>query len=326
MKAIICKAYGSPENLQFREVDTPQPKPNEVLVRVHNAAVNAGDWHIIRAEPFMVRFMAGLFKPKYPILGSAIAGTVEAAGSDVSEFKVGDKVYGDLSDAGFGAFAEYVSTPAAALAAMPESLSFAEAAALPVAATTAHMALKHEAKLQAGEHVLINGASGGVGSFSVQIAKALGAEVTAVCSSRKIEMVKALGADHVIDYTKEDFTESGQQYDVIHAANGYHPLAHYKRALTPTGRYIMTGGANKQLFEAMIRGPWLSEKNGRQLRMALNTANRDDLLLLNALADEGKLKPAIDRHFPLEETPQAIRYLEEGKAEGKVIVDIVGGA
>ena len=223
MKAIVTEQYGSPDVLRLKEVAKPTPEDDEVLVKVHAASVNAGDWHLMRADPFLIRLMYGLRKPSRPILGSDVAGRVEAVGQSVTQFQPGDEVFGDLSNSGFGAFAEYVSAAESALIHKPARLSFAQAAAVPLAAVTALQALRDKGQLQAGQTVLISGASGGVGSYAVQIAKALGAEVTGVCSTAKVEMVRSLGADHVIDYTREDFTQSGQQYDLILAVGGRRP-------------------------------------------------------------------------------------------------------
>ena len=235
MKAIVYTKYGSPDVLQLKEVEKPAPKENEVLVKVQAASVNAADWHLLTADIFLVRLNAGLLKPKNTILGCDIAGRVEAVGRDVTQFKPGDKVFGDVFGHNYGGFAEYVTAPESDLALKPANLSFEEAAAVPLAAKTALQGLRDLGQIQAGQKVLINGASGGVGTFAVQIAKSFGAEVTAVCSTRNLDMAHTLGADHVIDYTKEDFTQNGQRYDLILAANGYHPISDYKRALSPKG-------------------------------------------------------------------------------------------
>ncbi len=322
MKAIFCTKYGSPDVLKLIEVDKPTPQANEVLVKVHAAAVNAGDWHLMRADPFLVRLMFGLTKPKHPILGSDMAGTVEAVGKDVKGFRPGDQVFGNMADCGFGAFAEYVAAPESVLAPKPTNLSWEEAAAVPLSAGTALQALRNHGQIRSGMKVLINGASGGVGTFAVQIAKALGAEVTGVCSTGKMEMVRALGADHVIDYTQEDFSQNGVQYDLILGANGYQPLAAYERALSPTGVYVMIGGAMAQLFQAMLLGPWKSKKGGKKMKNMLMRSNQEDLLVLKELLEAGKITPVIDRRFPLQDVPDAIRYVEEGHAKGKVVITL----
>lgn len=323
MKAIIAERYGMPDVLEFKEAAKPNPKDNEVLVKVQAAALNMFDWHLLTADIFLVRLNAGLFKPKYRIPGADVAGRVEAVGKDVTQFKVGDEVYGDLAASGCGSFAEYVAVPEKALALKPVNLTFEEAAAYPMAAVTALQGLRDQGKLQPGQKVLIQGASGGVGSFAVQIAKALGAEVTAVCSTRNMEQVRSLGADHVIDYTKEDFTRNGKQYDLILAVNGYHPINDYKRALTPKGIYVMAGGATKQIFEALLRGSFLSEKAGRKLGAFTAQPKQEDLFFLKTWAEEGKVKPVIDKRYPLSETAQALYYLGEGHVRGKVILTVV---
>ena len=321
MQAIVYHTYGSPDVLKLEEVETPTPKDNEILVKVQAAATAAGDWHLLRADPFLVRLMYGLLTPKYKILGADVAGRVEAVGRSVTQFQPGDEVFGDLSRCGFGAFAEYVAAPATAFALKPTNLTFAEAAAVPVSAVTALLGLR-EGNIQAGQQVLINGASGGVGTFAVQIAKAFGAEVTAVCSTSKVAMVRALGADHVIDYTQEDFTKNGERYELIMAANGYQPLSAYQRALTPQGRYVMTGGATAQMFEAMLLGAWRSKKGGQKLGNILVKPSQTDLQVMKELIEAGKVKPVIDRCYPLPGVPDAIRYVEAGHAKGKVVITV----
>jgi len=321
MQAIVYHNYGSPDMLNMEEVQKPAPKEGEILVKVVAASTAAGDWHLLRADPFLVRFMYGLLKPKYKILGSDVAGRVEAVGRNVTHLQPGDEVFGDLSLSGFGAFAEYVTAPEQALALKPTNLTFEEAAAVPVSAVTALLGLR-EGKIQAGQKVLINGASGGVGTFAVQIAKAFGAEVTAVCSTGKVELVRSLGAHHVIDYTKEDFTQNGQQYDLILAANGYRPLSAYQRALTPQGIYVMTGGSIGQMFEAMLLGSWRSKKGGQKMGNILAKPSQKDLLFIKELIEAGKVTPVIDRRYPLSGVPDAIRYVEAGHAKGKVVITV----
>ncbi len=261
----------------------------------------------------------GLLKPKNKIVGSDIAGRVEAVGKDVKQFKPGDEVFGDLAKCGFGAFAEYASVPASELALKPGNISFEEAAAVPRAGVVALQALRDRGHIRAGQKVLINGASGGVGTFAVQIAKSFGAEVTGVCSTRNLDKVQSIGADHVIDYTKEDFTKNGQQYDLILAANGYHPISDYKRALSPKGTYVMTGGSNAQLFQSMFLGP-LNSMTGKKMGNMMHKPNQKDLEVMRELIEAGKVVPVIDRRFPLSETAEAIRYLEQGHAQGKVVI------
>jgi len=311
-----------PDVLEFKDVTKPAPKDNEVLVKVHAASLNMADWHLLTAGVFLVRLSSGLFKPKNKILGMDVAGRVVAVGKNVKQFQVGDEVYGDLSGCGGGSFAEYVAVPEKSLALKPVNLTFEEAAAFPMAAVTALQGLRDVGKIQSGQKVLIQGASGGVGSFAVQIAKAFGAEVAAVCSIRNIEQARSLGADHVIDYTKEDFTKNEKKYDLIFAANGYRKLEEYKKSLAPKGIYVMSGGSTKQIFEALLRGSSLSEKNGRKLCAFTAQPKQEDLVFLKAWAEAGKVKPVIDKRYPFSETADALRYLGEGHARGKVILTI----
>ncbi len=320
MKAIVFTEYGSPDVLRFEEVETPTPNDDQVLVNIHASSVNAGDWHILRGDPALVRLMFGLRKPNIAILGADIAGRVEAVGANVRQFKPGDEVFGDISGCGFGGFAEYVCVPETALAPKPEGLSFEQAAAVPTAAVTALQSLRDKGKIQAGQNVLINGASGGVGTFAVQLAKHFGAEVTGVCSTRNIDKVRALGADHVIDYTQEDFTKSEKQYDLIHAANGHQSIWAYKRALASKGRYVMSGGEMAQMWEAMLLGPLLSIFSGKSMGNVLVKPNQDDLMLMKELLEAGDVVPVIDRRYTLREVPDAIRYMEDEHAQGKIVI------
>jgi NADPH:quinone reductase-like Zn-dependent oxidoreductase len=322
MKAIVYTKYGPPEVLQLKEVEEPAPKDDEVLIKVHAASVNAADWHVLRAKPFIARFFTGLLKPRFPILGADVAGRVEAIGGSVKKFQPGDEVFGDIFESGFGAFAEYACAHENALVPKPNNLSFEEAAAVPLAALTALHGLRDKGRIQPGQKVLINGASGGVGTYAVQIAKYFGAEVTAVCSSRNLEMARSLGADHVIDYAQEDFTKGSMRYDLIFAANGYHPISAYKRALKPRGIYVMAGGTTAQMFQAMLLGPWISMIGSKKMGAVSSKPNQNDLTLLKELIESGKLKPVIDRRYPLREVPDAIRYLEEGHARGKVVINV----
>jgi NADPH:quinone reductase-like Zn-dependent oxidoreductase len=247
---------------------------------------------------------------------------VEAVGGNVKRFKPGDEVFGDNSESGNGGFAEYVSVPERALALKPANRSFEEAAAVPMAAITALQGLRDAGKIRPGQKVLIHGASGGVGTFAVQIAKWYKADVTAVCSAGNAERVRSLGADHVIDYTKEDFTKNGQRYDLILAVNGYHPIAAYKRALNPNGIYVMAGGSMSQIFQAMLLGPWMSEMGGRKMGSVAAKMNQPDLVFLKELLEAGKIVPVIDRCYPLSEVPEALRYLGKGHAKGKVVITV----
>jgi NADPH:quinone reductase-like Zn-dependent oxidoreductase len=323
MKAIVYTKYGPPDVLHLEEVKKPAPNEEKVLVKVHAASINAGDWHLLTADPFLMRLMGiGLFEPKNTILGADIAGCVEAVGKNVTQFRPGDAVFGDVFGLGSGSFAEYVSVPESALALKPSKVSFEEAAAVPVAAVTALQGLRNQGHNQPGQKVLVNGASGGVGTFAVQIAKAFGAEVTAVCSTRNLEMVRSIGADHVIDYTKEDFTQNGQQYDLILAVNGYHPLSAYKRALTPQGIYVFVGGSPAQTFQSLFLGPLMSKSIGRKMTSVMKKANQKDLLVIRDLLEEGKIKPVIDECYPLSKTPEAFRYFEKEHPKGKVVIRV----
>lgn len=322
MQAIVHHTYGSPDVLNLEEVAKPVPQDNQVLIKVVAASAAAGDWHLLRADPFLVRFASGLLRPKHKILGADVAGRVEAVGKNVTLFLPGDAVFGDLSASGFGAFAEYVAAPEQAFALKPTNATFEEAATVPVSAVTALQGLRDHGHIQPGQKVLINGASGGVGTFAVQIAKALGAEVTAVCSTGKMDMVRALGADYVIDYTQQDFTQTGERYDLILAANGYRPLSAYQCSLTPQGRYVMSGGSTAQMFEAMLFGPLRSKKGGQKLGNMLAKPSQKDLMFMKELLEAGKVTPVIDRCFPLCEVADAIRYVEAGHAKGKVVITV----
>ena len=323
MKAIVYKEYGSPDVLHLEEVAMPIPADGEVRVKVQAASVNAADWRLMRADPFLARLYTGLFKPtRFQILGGDIAGRVEAVGKDVSQFKVGDEVFGEVSASGFGGFAEFKCARENELVLKPANLTFEEAAAVPLAALAALQGLRDKGQIQSGQKVLINGASGGVGTFALQIAKYYGAEVTAVCSTAKMELARSLGADHVLDYTQEDFTQSWARYDLILAANGDRSIFEYKRALNEGGIYVMVGGKAGQLFQALLLGPWLSMFGSKKMRAVTSKPNQEDLLFLKELLESGKLKPIIDRRFPLSEVADAIRYIEAGRATGKVVISV----
>jgi NADPH:quinone reductase-like Zn-dependent oxidoreductase len=324
MKAIVYTKYGASDVLHLEEVKKPAFNEDQVLVKVYAASINASDWHLLTADPFPMRLIGnGFFKPKNTILGIDIAGCVEAVGSKVTQFRPGDAVFGDIFGLGSGSFAEYVSVPESALALKPSNISFEEAASAPVAAVTALQGLRDQGHIQPGQKVLINGASGGVGTFAVQIAKAFGAEVTAVCSPRNLEMAHSIGADHVIDYTTEDFTQNGRQYDLILAVNGYHPLSAYKRALSPRGIYVFVGGLPAQIFQSMLLGPLMSKSDGRKMTSIMKKANQKDLLFIKELLEAGKIKPVIDQCYPLSKTAEAFRYFEKGHARGKVVITML---
>jgi len=321
MKAVIYTKYGSADVVQLKEIEKPTPKDDEVLVKVMAASANAYDWHFLSADIFLIRISGGgLFKPKNPRLGADMAGRVEAVGSSVKQFKPGDEVFGEIGAWGNGAFAEYVCCPEKAFTLKPVNLTYEQAAAVPMAGLTALQALRDTGKIQPGQKVLINGASGGVGTFAVQIAKYFGAEVSAVCSTDKVEMVRGLGADHIIDYTKEDFTKNGQKYDLILAVNGFHPISAYKRALTPKGIYVMAGGSVGQIFQAVLFGSAMSESGGRKMGSVMAKISRKDMGVLKELLETGKIKPVIDRCYPLSEAKEALRYLGEGHARGKIVI------
>ncbi|MET3195129.1 NAD(P)-dependent alcohol dehydrogenase [Bacillus sp. OAE603] len=322
MKAIVCKKYGSPDVLELSEVEKPIPKSNQVLVKIKATSINYGNLVLLKGEPFLARIAFGILKPKYAIPGGDIAGLVEAVGKDVKHFQPGDEVFGDLSTCGWGGFAEYVTVPENVLAFKPVNLSFEEAAAVPMAGVTALQAIKNKGKIQSGQKVLINGASGGVGTFAVQIAKAFGAEVTGVCSTRNIDILQSIGADFTIDYKMKDFKELKERYDLIIAVNGYQSISTYKRALNPNGNYVMVGGSGAQLTEAMVFGPLISLTGNKKMSSMLQRANQKDLIFLKELIEDDKIKPIIDRCYKLSEVPEAFKYFEQGHAQGKVIITV----
>lgn len=318
MKAILYPTYGSPDVLRLAEVPIPTPKEDQVLVKVHAAAANPLDWHRMRADPILVRLSDGLRKPKDPRLGADIAGRVEAVGAQVTEFQPGDEVFGEI---GAGGFAEYVAVAAKALTHKPTNRTFAEAAAVPVAGFTALQGLRDTGKIQPGQRVLVNGASGGVGAYAVQLAKHFGAHVTGVCSGRNVDLVRSLGADQVIDYTQTDFTRTGQRYDLILDTIGNRSVADCRRVLTPTGICAVAGFTTLgRLFQVILLGSW----GGQKMATFLAQPNQNDLRLLKELLEAGKIRSVIDRYYPLAQTADAIRYLETGRARGKVIITVEG--
>ncbi len=323
MKAIVQTEYGSPDVLSLKEVDKPVVPANGVLVQVRAASVNAGDWRLMRGDPFISRLMfGGILKPKIQILGFDIAGSVAAVGKDVTQFQVGDEVFGDLSECGFGAFAEYACGTAAALSLKPTNISFEQAATVPGAALTALQGLRDCGKIQSGQKVLINGASGGVGSFAVQIAKAFGAEVTAVCSTDKMEMVKSLGADQIVDYTQTDITKSGHQYDLILDAAAYRSVFDYRSILKDEGTYVLIGGSISRLFQVLLFGSVISTMMQRKVKCLMVKPDRWDLVILKDLIEAGKIVPFIDRTYDLSEVPAAIRQLEQRQVRGKISISV----
>lgn len=325
MKAILFKNYGSPDVLQLAEVETPAPKDDQVLVKVVAASANPLDWHRMRAKPFLVRLGDGFFKPKDPKLGADVAGIVEAVGKNVTEFKPGDEVFGEI---GSGSFAEYACALKTRLVLKPANVSFAEAAAAPVVGLTALQGLRDAGKIQSGQKVLVNGASGGIGTFAVQLAKSYGTEVTGVCSTRNVGLVRSIGADHVVDYTREDFTRTGQRYDLIYDTIGNRSVSDYRRALRPNGTCVIAGFTTMtRLFEHMILGPVTSRNSDRKVSMmGVANPNQEDLLCIQELLASKKVVPVIDRCYPLQETANAIRYLETLHARGKVIINVEASA
>jgi len=319
MKAVRYGRYGSPEVIRVEDADVPVPGEGEVLIRVHASSLNAYDWHVLTADIFLVRFMGGGFlRPSDPRLGTDVAGVIEAVGIGVSEFKPGDRVFGMVK----GGFAEYACAPARALVPMPVNATFELAASVPLAGITALQGLRDAGGITPGQRVLVNGASGGVGTFAVQIAKAFDTEVTAVCSTRNIEQAREIGADHVMDYTCEDFTSNGIAYDLVFAANGFRTLSAYRRSLSPKGVFVMAGGTPAQIFQTMLFGSLMSEKGGRRMTGFMARNSRDDLMVLKNLYEEGAILPVIDRRYPLEEAASAMEYLGQGHARGKVIIHV----
>ena len=323
IKAVRARCYGSPDVLTLEDIAKPVPAENEVLVKVHAAALNPLDWHYMRGKPYVVRLGGGFGKPEDIRVGVDFAGVVEAVGSAVTRFKAGDEVFGGKS----GAFAEYVTVGEdRVVLPKPANISFEQAAAIPIAAITALQGLRDTGQIRAGQRVLINGASGGVGTFAVQIAKSFGAEVTAVCSTRNLELVKSLGADHVIDYTQEDFTRGTTRYDLILDNVGNHPLSSYRRVMTPAGVVAIVGGPNDNAWLGAlvqpIKGVLLAPFSTQHFSMFIADLNVPDLELISDLIRQGKVTPVIDRRYALTEVPEAIRYLETGRARGKVIVNV----
>jgi NADPH:quinone reductase-like Zn-dependent oxidoreductase len=322
MKAIVYTEYGPPDVLQLTEVATPTPKDDEVLIGIRAASVNPLDWHLMRGTPYVMRTTAGLRKPRVTRLGVDMAGQVEAVGRNVTQFQPGDAVFG----VGKGAFAEYVCAPEAAVVLKPANVTFEQAAAVPVAALSALQGLRDKGRIQGGQRVLINGAAGGVGTFAVQIAREFGANVTGVCSTKNMDMVRSIGAHHVLDYTQEDFTRSGQLYDVILDSVGNHSLSDCRRALTPEGTLVLVGGSNEGRWlgplAGMLNAVVLSRFVSQKLSPFLAHLSKDDLTVMRALLETGKVAPVIDRSYPLSDVHEAIRYLEQGHARGKVAITV----
>jgi NADPH:quinone reductase-like Zn-dependent oxidoreductase len=319
VKAILYEQYGSPNVVHLGEIDKPTPKDGEVLVRVVAASASAFDWHLMRGAPFLARLNHGLRRPKVPQLGIDLAGTVESVGARVTQFHPGDAVFGERT----GSFADFVSVPEESLVAIPANVSFESAATVPLSGITALQGLRDLGHIRAGQTVLVNGASGGVGTFAVQIAKSFGAEVTGVCSTRNLELVRSIGADHVIDYTKEDFTRSGRKFDLILDAVGNHSVFAYRRVLTPQGICIVVGFTTMgRLLRVWIGGTLVSRKGGKQIRVKTIPIDREGLVCMQGLLATGQVVPVIDRRFALSEVPEALEYLEAGHAHGKVVITV----
>lgn len=321
MKAMIHTKYGPPDVLELRDVEKPVPKNEEVLVRVHAASINDWDWGLLRGKPFVNRMLYGVRKPKVPILGCDIAGQVEAVGTNVRRLRPGDEVFGDLCQCGFGGFAEYVCAHESALELKPAAMAFEEAAAIPHAAMLALQGLRDKGEIRSGQRLLINGAGGGVGTFGVQLAKLHDIEVTGVDSSGKLDMLRSLGFDHVIDYAQVDFTQTGQRYDLILDVKTNRPISHYARTLSLNGRYVTVGGSTARLMQAVIQGPWISITRKRRIRVVALKPNKD-LAYINELFEAGKFKPVIDGPYPLSDLPEALRYFGTGDHKGKVVISV----
>ena len=316
MKAIVYTKFGSPDVLQLKEVEKPIPKDNEILIKVRAASVNAFEWRHLRADPFFIRLMgAGLLRPRHKILGADVAGQVEAVGRKVTQFRPGDGVFGE---GGYGGFAEFVCVDEKRFVLKPASLTYEDAAAVPMAALTALQGLRDIGRIQAGQKVLINGASGGVGTFAVQIAKSFEAEVTGVCSTAKMDLVRSIGADHVIDYTQEDVTSNTQQYDLILDIAAYRSISKYKRILGAGGMYVLAGGSMARIFQLML----MSMTGVKNMKFMVAKIIQKDLLFMIELMNAGKVKSIIDKRYPLAETAEAVRYLEDGHARGKVVITV----
>ncbi len=323
MKAMVYTQYGSPGDvLRLQDVEKPTPGDNEVLIKVRASSINSAELHLIKADPFLVRLSTGLLKPVKTIPGADIAGRVERVGRDVKQFKPGDEVFGDLSGSGWGAFAEYVCANENAFLLKPGNMTFEQVASVPVAGVTALQGLRKKGQIKPGQKVLINGASGGVGMYAAQIAKSFGAEVTAVCTTKKMNMVRSLGADHVIDYRREDVTQSGQQYDLILDAAGYHPFTEYKRILSSDGVYVFAGGSTSGYFRTMIQGALKSKSAGQTFVTLMAAPNLSDLSFMKDLLENGKVVPVIDRCYSLSEAVAALKYVEERHVQGKVVITV----
>lgn len=321
MKAMVYTEYGSPDALQLKDIEKPTPSGDEVLIQIRASSINAWDWDLLRGRPYLTR-LGGLRRPKYRILGADVAGSVEAVSRDVQQLQPGDDVFGDLSGDGWGGFAEYASARERVLALKPATLTFEHAAAIPQAAVLALQGLRDKGRIQEGQRVLINGAGGGVGTFAVQIAKSFGAEVTAVDSGSKLEMLCSIGADHVIDYRQEDFTSSGQKYDLILDVVATRSVFDYTRALGPNGTFVLVGGSTGRILQIVALGPVITRTIGKHLGPLLHKPNKKDLESITELVEGGNVVPMIDRLYPLSEAPDALRYFGEGQVQGKIVITV----
>ncbi len=323
MKAFRYERYGEPEVLEMKTIDKPSAKSGEVVLRVHAASVNAYDWRLVTAKPFLVRIMGGgLFRPKNKAVGADVAGVVESVGPGVTEFEVGDRVFGSVAPTGNGAFAEYVRADVRFLAAIPDGVTFEDAAAVPMAALTALQGLRGSGRELKGKHVAVAGASGGVGTYAVQLAKVLGAEVTAVCSTAKVDLSRSIGADHVVDYTRDDFLADSEKYDLILGVNGFRDIRDYVNALRKDGTYVMAGGNTRQILQSLIRGSRINKRSSRTVTRVDERPNATDLAYVADLLDKRSIRSVIDKTFAFERTPDAVAYVREGHAAGKVLVRV----
>jgi NADPH:quinone reductase-like Zn-dependent oxidoreductase len=324
MKAIVYTQYGSPDVLHLKDVAKPVPKKNEVLVKVHAASINSWDWDLLLGKQTLLRIIGGISKPKHQVLGADIAGTIEAVGDEAGPFAVGDEVIGDIAGRGFGGFAEYVAVPVKLLTIKSPQMTFEEAAAIPQAGLLALQGLLYKGTIAPGQHVLINGAGGGVGTLALQYAKHMGAEVTCVDLTEKFDLLRSLGADHLVDYTQEDYTGSGILYDRVLDVIAHRKASDYRRVLKPNGVFAMIGGSmGSLLLRMMVTEPLLSKFRSKKLGIMGYRPNREDLDYLNRLFEEGKVKPVIDRCYPLSETADAFRYFGTGKVRGKIIISLL---
>jgi NADPH:quinone reductase-like Zn-dependent oxidoreductase len=320
MKAIVHHQYGSPDVLKLEEVAVPTPTDDEVLIKVHAVSINGSDWEGLRGKPLYAR-LGGLRRPNNKVLGSDIAGRVEIAGKNIRQFQPGDEVFGEMPSYR-GGFAEYVCVSEKALARKPARLTFEEAAAIPQGAVIALQGIRDQGQVRPGQSVLINGAGGSAGTFAVQLAKYYGAEVTGVDNTEKLDFIRSLGADHVIDYTRVDFTKNGKQYDMILDVIAHRSVFAYKRSLRPNGSYFMVGGSVATMFQMLLLSAWIRKTTGRKIRLLVVQRNQKDLAFMTELCATGKIIPVIDRRYPLSEVPEALRYVGEGHAKGKVVIEV----